>query len=328
MALNPFRIIFMGTPAFAVPSLKALLDHGEKIAAVVTQPDRPKGRGRKLTPPPVKEAAISAGLPVFQPEKIKGQDFLAQLRDFQPDLIIVAAYGRILPSPLLHMPRLGTLNVHGSILPKYRGAAPIQWALLNGESETGVTIMQMDEGMDTGDILLTKRIPITNDDTSGSLLEKLSKLGGRALAEALDLLRANRLFPVKQDDSQASAAPLLTKDMGRIDWSWPAARIGRFIRGLDPWPTAYTSLAGKRLRLFKPEVVEQASIDSGTAEASSPCAAGTVRRADDEGLLICTGRDFLLIKEIQPEGGRRMPVSAFLRGHPLPVDQQLGDPVG
>ena len=316
----------MGTPDFAVPSLSGLLAHGEHVVAVVTQPDRPKGRGRKLTAPPVKQLAIDAGLPVLQPEKIRGQDFLDRIRDFLPDLIVVTAYGRILPGHLLNLPRLGTINVHGSLLPKYRGAAPVQWALLNGEQETGVTIMQMDEGMDTGDILLTEKIPISPDDTGATLMKKLGELGGQALIAALDLLRVGKLQPLRQDDSLATSAPPLTKSMGRIDWMKSAAEISCQVRGLDPWPATYTSAGGKRLRLFKPTVIEHRAVMGTVSGVREPIAPGTLCRADDQGLLIACGRDFLLIQEVQPEGGRRLTAGAYLSGHPLTVGQQFGEP--
>jgi len=319
----------MGTPDFAVPSLSGLLAHGEHVVAVVTQPDRPKGRGRKLTAPPIKQLAIDAGLPVLQPEKIRGSDFLDRIRDFQPDLIVVTAYGRILPGHLLNLPLLGTINVHGSLLPKYRGAAPVQWALLNGEQETGVTIMQMDEGMDTGDILLTEKIPILPDDTGATLMKKLAELGGRALTAALDLLRVGKLPRIRQDDSLATSAPPLTKTMGRVDWMKSAGEISCQVRGLDPWPATYTSVGGKRLRLFKPTVIEHKTACDHILRTASgvrePIAPGTLCRADDQGLLIACGRDFLLIQEVQPEGGKRMAAGAFLSGHPLSVGQQLGE---
>jgi len=297
----------MGTPEFAVPSLKALLAHGENVVAVVTQPDRPKGRGRKLTPPPVKELALQEGLTVLQPTKIRTDEFLNGLREFSPDLIVVTAYGRILPGPLLNLPPLGTVNVHGSLLPKYRGAAPIQWAVINGEPETGITIMQMDEGMDTGDILLPGALPIAPDDTAGTLSVKMAELGGKLLVEALELLKAGKLIPRKQDESQATMAPPLTKELGCIDWSQSASAISCLIRGLDPWPTAYTYLDGKLLRLFRPRVIED-QVDQQP---------GTLCRADAEGLLIATGKDYLLVREVQLEGAKRMPVDAFLRGRPL-----------
>ena len=318
---KPFKIIFMGTPAFAVPSLAALLACNEEVVAVVTQPDRPKGRGRKLTPPPVKELALGAGLPVLQPDKIRGANFLMQLKEYRPDLLVVAAYGKILPGDLLNMPSLGTINVHGSLLPKYRGAAPVQWAIINGESETGITIMQMDEGMDTGDILLPKKVSIAHDDTSASLMAKLSTVGGAALTEALNLLHKSELIPAKQDDSQATSAPPLTKDMARIDWSKSAWEISCLIRGLDPWPMAHTMLANKRLRLFRPLVVD--NISEGDYQNSKP---GALCRADSQGLLVTTGKDYLLLREVQLEGGKRMNAGSFLSGHPLTTGQVLDEP--
>jgi len=308
-----YRIIFMGTPDFAVPSLKALLDRGEKVMAVVTQPDRPKGRGRKLTPPPVKEVAEAAGIPVLQPTKIKTPEFRAELKAFEPDLIVVAAYGRILPASILFLPPLGSINVHGSLLPKYRGAAPVQWAIINCEHETGITIMRMDEGLDTGDILLPGKIDIDRDDTAGTLAVKMADLGGRLLVEALDLLREDRLPPIKQDDHRATLAPPLTKEDGRIDWIRPATAISCLIRGTDPWPTAYTGLEDKTIRLFAPVVIHEPATEEP----------GTLLRADADGLLIATGDGKLLVREVQLEGSRRMGAASFLNGHPLTVGMRF-----
>jgi methionyl-tRNA formyltransferase len=304
---RPYRIIFMGTPQFAVPTLKALLASREKVVAVVTQPDRPKGRGQKIIPSPVKELALAAALPILQPTKIRNEEFLSRIGEFRPDLIVVAAYGRILPGPLLSLPPLGTINVHGSLLPRYRGAAPIQWAIMEGETETGITIMQMDEGLDTGDILLTGQIPIAPADTAGTLAPKLAELGGDLLVQALDLLHQGRLVRQVQDNAKATLAPPLRKEQGEIDWRKPATEIACLIRGLDPWPTAYTLLHGKRLRLFSPVVVP------GRVEEP----AGLLCGADASGLVIATGRDYLRIGEVQLEGARRLPVGTFLRGHAL-----------
>ena len=309
MKPTPFRIVFMGTPDFAVPSLQALLDHGETVVAVVTQPDRPKGRGRQLAAPPVKELALRHGLPVLQPDKIRTDAFRETMAGYAPDLLVVTAYGRILPGPLLRTPPLGTINVHGSLLPKYRGAAPIQWAVINNEVETGVTIMQMDEGMDTGDILLPASLPIDPDDTAASLAAKMAALGGRTLVTALDLLRENRLIPSRQDDRLATLAPPLTKEQGQIDWARPASVISGLIRGLDPWPAAVTTIAGRRCKLFAPRVM------AGQGNETP----GTLLKGDAAGFLIATGDGRLLIREIQPEGGRRMGVGSFLSGHPLPA---------
>ena len=310
---EPLRIIFMGTPDFAVPTLQALLDSPDQVVAVICQPDRKKGRGRKLSPPPVKVLAEQVGIPVLQPTAIRTEEFLEKIRALQPDLIVVTAYGRILPGSLLNLPPLGTINVHGSLLPKYRGAAPIQWAVLNGETETGVTIMQMDEGMDTGDILLPVSLPIEEDDTSGTLFVKLSKLGGHALAKAIGLLKEGKLPPVKQDDSLATEAPMLSKEMGHLDWSRDAAELHSLIRGLDPWPSAYGFLADKRFRFFKPQVVRGEVVEE----------AGTLCRADKDGILVATGSDYLLICEIQPEGKKRMSVQSCLCGMKLPVGERF-----
>ncbi len=312
------RIIFMGTPEFAVPSLKVLLEKGENVVCVVTQPDRPKGRGRKILPPPVKELALQAAIPILQPQRIKGDDFLAELRSYEPDIIALTAYGKILPKNIINLPLLGTINVHGSLLPKYRGAAPIQWALISGETETGITIMQMDEGIDTGDILLQEKIPVEPQDTAGTLAYKLAELGGLALGKAIDLLRQGRLQPIKQDEQQASSAPLLKKEDGLVDWTQTAAQISCLIRGLDPWPTTYTTLSDKRLRLFSPEVVAGNSCPGTVSEP------GTVCRVDRQGLLVNTGNGCLLIKEIQAEGSRRMSVDAFISGKPIQPGTVLG----
>lgn len=302
-----FRIIFMGTPDFAVPALHKLLNGPDHVVAVITQPDRPKGRGKKLCSPPVKLAAEQAGIPVLQPFKIRTEEFLDTLKGYSPDLIVVAAYGRILPSTILSLPPLGCINIHGSLLPRHRGAAPIQWAIINGDSEAGVTIMQMDADMDTGDILLSAAIPLTDDETAGSLFDKLADLGGTTLAQALDLLRLGQLFPIEQNHNLATSSPPLSKEDGCLNWNKPALELHRLIRGLDPWPAAYSFIDGQRFRLFSPELVHR--------ECEHP--AGTLILADQQGLLIATAKDCLRIKEIQPEGKKRMTAEAYLCGHPL-----------
>jgi len=312
------RIVFMGTPEFALPSLKVLLDTGENVVCVVTQPDRARGRGRIVTPPPVKELALRANIPVLQPERVRDDNFRDALRRVAPDIIVLTAYGKILPAHIIYLPPLGTINVHGSLLPRYRGAAPVQWALINGEQETGITIMQMDEGIDTGDILLQERIAIDPADTAGTLSTRLAELGGIALKKALALLRQDKLIPVKQDEKQASSAPLLKKEDGLVDWTRSALHISGLIRGLDPWPATYTILDGRRLRLFSPEI-----------PADNPCQhislrPGVVCRADRQGLLVTTGSGCLLLKEIQPEGSRRMGIGDFLSGRPVQPGTILG----
>lgn len=309
MSNNQLRIIFMGTPEFAVPSLQALIDNKFDVRAVVTQPDRPKGRGRKLAPPPIKVLAEQAGIPVLQPTKVRTEEYLNELKSFDPDVILVAAYGRILTQAVIDLPRFGCINVHGSLLPKYRGAAPVHWAILNGEKEAGITIMQMDAGLDTGDMLISEAIAITQDDTTATLAPRLAQLGGKLLVQAVKQLNQGKLVPVKQDDSLASLAPLLTKDDGIIDWQRSAFLISCQIRGLDPWPKAFTTLGGEKIHLFKPSVINQ------TPE--TVLTPGTICRADKQGLLIACARDTLLVTEIQAQGGKRMPVSSFLQGHQI-----------
>jgi methionyl-tRNA formyltransferase len=311
--MKPLRILFMGTPDFALPTLQALLDGPDTVVGVVCQPDRKKGRGKKLLPPPIKTKALAVGLPVLQPTNIRTDAFLEEVRALAPDLIVVAAYGKILPGSLLNFPPMGTINVHGSLLPKYRGAAPIQWALINGDKETGVTIMQMDVGMDTGDILLPAKLPITDTDTAGTLFEKLAHLGGKTLLEALALFKEGKLKGIKQDDALATEASMLTKEQGHIDWNRPARELHCLIRGLDPWPSAYGFLGKKRFRFFSPEVVAYAGRETPA----------TICRADKQGLLIATGQDALLIREIQPEGKKRMTVAACLCGTSFSIGDQF-----
>ncbi len=307
MVKRPLRIIFMGTPDFAAATLQALIDGPDEVVAVVTQPDRAKGRGKKLTPPPTKVLAEAAGIPVLQPTKIKTEAFHNGLLTYQPDLIVVTAYGRILPKSLLELPPLGCINVHGSLLPKYRGAAPIQWAVINGEKETGITIIQMNEGMDTGDILLKAKINTAPDETAGSLFDKLAVLGSATLLTAIKGLQEGTIIPVAQDHDLATVAPMLKKDDGLIDWHKDAKEIERLIRGLDPWPSAFCFLDGTRLRLFRPEVLHQ----------DSEMQPGTVLQADKRGILVACGHNTLLTREIQPEGKKRMNVDSFLCGHPI-----------
>lgn len=310
---SPLRIVFMGTPYFAVPSLQGLLDGPDEVVGVICQPDRRQGRGRKLCPHPVKALVEQAGVSIFQPACICDDAFFETIRSLRADLAVVVAYGRILPARIVDLPRLGTINVHGSLLPKYRGAAPIQQALINGEKETGVTVMQMDAGMDTGDILLPVSLSITENDTGGSLFNKLAQLGSEALIEAVSLLKQGKLEAVQQNDDQATYAPMLAKEMGHLDWSKPAAELHCLIRGLDPWPSAYGFIDNRRFRFFQPRIVQG-------EVGEQP---GTLCRADRNGVLIATGKDYLLIQEIQPEGKKRMCVQACVCGMKLPVGEQF-----
>lgn len=315
MSKAGYRIIFMGTPDFAVPSLSQLVHSNHQVLAVVTQPDKKKGRGKKLAAPPVKVVAEKANIPVLQPTKIKTAEFLDELKSYNPDLIVVVAYGRILPASILTLPPLGCINVHGSLLPKHRGAAPIQWAIIAGDSTAGVTIMQMDEGMDTGDILLPAVMNVAEDETAGSLFEKLASLGAETLVTALNKLQRGDLAPQQQDHDAATMAPPLKKEMGLIDWSKSAEELQCLIRGLDPWPSAYTFFDGKRYRLFSPKVVHK----------NSDAPVGSVLLADNNGLLIATGSNALLISELQPEGKKRLAVEAFLCGHSVPIGSRFSN---
>ncbi len=313
------RIIFMGTPEFAVPSLQALLESEDEVVGVVTQPDRPKGRGQTLTPPPVKELALRAGKPVIQPTKMKDPAFLEALKAWQPEVIAVAAFGRILPPAILALPPKGCINVHGSLLPKYRGAAPIQWAIVNGERETGITTMLMDEGMDTGAMLLREPVPIDPADTSGTLAERLAQVGARLLIETLRRLKAGQLHPIAQDHSQATLAPIIKKEDGLIDWTASAQAIANRVRGFTPWPGAYTFAGPDRWTIWKAEPL---------TEAAPPSAPGTIVRATKEAIVVCTGSGLLAVTLLQPAGGRRMATGEYLAGHPVAVGLTLGSPPG
>jgi methionyl-tRNA formyltransferase len=308
------RLIFMGTPDFALPSLKALMESGDEVTSVYTQPDRPKGRGRKLAPSPIKEAALSFLLPVFQPSSFKESSAIDELAEQKPDLLIVVAYGLILPQKVLDIPTWGAVNVHASLLPRYRGAAPIQRAIINGEKETGVTTMRLDAGMDTGDILLMESEPILETDTAQSLHDRLSVLGGRLLLQTLGYLRQDTLVPRPQDPSLVSYAPPLKKGEGEIRWNLSATEIDRWIRGLSPWPGAFTFLQGKRLIIYK----------AGPDNPEISGAPGTVNSLEKGGIRIQTSQGILTIFEAQLEGHRRMSSEELLRGVSLKIGDCLG----
>lgn len=305
----------MGTPEFAVPSLDALLRSEDSVVGVVTQPDRPKGRGRTVAASPVKLVSLREKLPLLQPAKMKDPAFLDVLRSWQPDFIVVTAFGRILPPAVLAIPPRGCVNVHASLLPKYRGAGPIQWALINGERETGVTTMLMDEGMDTGPMLLQKRIPIAPDETAGSLSAKLADLGGRLVVDTLRGLKDGTLKPSPQDHAQATMAPLLKKEDGLIDWTLTAAAIANRIRGMSPWPGAYTYAKDDRVTIWKAEPRE------GRHEVAMP---GAIVEIQKNAIVVAAGAGQLAITELQPANSRRMTVTQYLAGHPLPPGLVLG----
>jgi methionyl-tRNA formyltransferase len=298
------RVLFMGTPAFAVPALTGLVKHGYPVIGVVTQPDRPQGRGRATASSPVKLLADDLGLTVFQPEKVRHPSFLSAFRDLAPDLVIVAAFGQILPKEIILGPRLGCINIHPSILPKYRGAAPINWALIRGEKKTGVTIMRMDEGVDSGAILLQEETPIGPTEIYGMLHDRLAKMGAELLLITLAMLQADALQPKPQDDRLATAAPRLSREDGLIHWEKDAQNIVSLIRGLSPTPCAYTHFAGKQLKVF------MAGTEAGPV-AESP---GTVVGETAGGLRVAAGNGYVLLQELQLEGKKRMTVRDFLRG--------------
>ena len=311
------KIVYMGTPDFAVPPLRSLLNTEYEVAAVVTQPDKPKGRGKALMPTPVKEEALKHGIPVYQPEKVREPGFVEKLRELKPDLIVVAAFGQIIPESVLNMPKFGCINIHASLLPKYRGAAPIQYAVIDGEKESGVTIMKMGKGLDTGDMIARTEVPLAKDETGGSLFEKLSSAGARLLVETLpDIFAGTAVYEKQPEESPTPYAAMITKKMGLIDFSNSAEERERLVRGLYPWPGAYTLLNGKNLKIWKAEA------DMTQAEKNIP---GTVVRADEEGICVACGTGRLILKEVQLEGKKRMDSASFLRGCKVEPGTRLTD---
>ncbi|MCD8083084.1 MAG: methionyl-tRNA formyltransferase [Clostridiales bacterium] len=312
------RIVFMGTPDFSVPTLESLIGSRHSVVGVVTQPDKPKGRGKAVAMSPVKECALEHGIPVYQPVRAREESFLLAMRELAPDVMVVIAFGQILPQELLDIPRYGCVNIHASLLPKYRGASPIQWAVLNGDEETGITTMQMAAGMDTGDILEMERIRLDKKETGGSLFERLSLLGGSLILSTLDGFEAGTLVPQPQDDAQATYVKKIPKSMGEIDWSADAALIERLVRGLNPWPSAFTCVGGKLLKIWEADVEEEIPEEIGQRKP------GTVLEASGAALRVVTGRGVLRIKSLQLEGKKRMDSAAFLRGYPLEAGERLG----
>ena len=308
------RIIFMGTPDFSVGTLEALVEAGHDVCLAVTQPDKPKGRGKEMQFTPVKEAAVKHGILVYQPKRVRDPECVEELRKYNADVMVVVAFGQILPKEILEMTPYGCINVHASLLPKYRGAAPIQWAIIEGESVTGVTTMQMDEGLDTGDMLEKVEITLDKKETGGSLFDKLSAKGAALCVHTLAELEKGTITPQKQGESTTEYAKMLNKKSGEIDWTKTAVEIERLIRGLNPWPSAYTSLNGKTLKIWK------ASVQPG----GDPADAGKIVLADKNSIGVQTGKDILILQEIQLEGKKRMSVDAFLRGFPVSAGTELG----
>ena len=308
------KVLFMGTPDFAVGTLEELVKSRHEIAGVVTQPDKPKGRGKAMQFPPVKEVAVRENIPVYQPRRVRDPEFIKILKEINPDVIVVVAFGQIIPQEIIDLPKYGCINVHGSLLPKYRGAAPIQWAVIDGEKESGVTTMQMDAGLDTGDMLLKTVVPLEKEETGGSLFEKLSKAGADLLLETLEKLEEGGIVPEKQGESPTPYAKMLTKEMGDLDWNKEAVLLEQLIRGLNPWPSAYTHLNGKTLKIWSAQVEER-----DTEEKP-----GTVVEVNKKELKVQTGKGILSLKEVQIEGKKRMEIDAFLRGNTVKEGTVLG----
>ncbi|WP_089967613.1 methionyl-tRNA formyltransferase [Lihuaxuella thermophila] len=305
----------MGTPDFAVPSLEALVAENYHVVGVVTQPDRPKGRKKELTSPPVKVAAEQHHIPVFQPVKLRDPEAVQTVLGLKPDLIVTAAYGQILPEEILKAPRFGCINVHASLLPKYRGGAPIHRAIMEGEKETGVTIMYMVKALDAGDMIAQRAVPITERDHVGSMHDKLSRVGADLLKEVLPRLIRGEIQAVPQDESQATYAPNIRREDEKMDWTRPAEELARQVRGLHPWPVAFTLWKGKPFKIWWAE-------PSGEPAEKSP---GTVKRVAEDGIAVATGEGTLILKEVQPSGKKRMSVEEFVRGRQMEAGERLGD---
>ena len=308
------KIVYMGTPDFAVPALESIIEAGHEVLLVVTQPDRPKGRGKELAFSPVKECALKHGIEAFQPEKIKTPESVAELKKYDADIYVVAAFGQLLSQEVLDIPKFGCVNIHASLLPKYRGAAPIQQAIIDGEEETGVTIMQMALGMDTGDILVTESLKIEDEDTGGSLFDKLSELGGRLIVKALPMIENGEITPIPQDEAKATKCGKITKDMGLIKWDMPAKKISDLVRGLNPWPSSFTKYNGKTLKIWNVKALDE-KVDGEP---------GTVKEVTKESIFVNTGEGVLEIKEVQLEGKKRMLVKDFLLGYTIASGDKLG----
>lgn len=299
------KVIFMGTPDFSVGTLEALVEAGHEVVLAVTQPDKPKGRGKEMQFTPVKECALKYNIPVFQPRRVREAECIEELRKYNADIMVVVAFGQILPKEILEMTTYGCVNVHASLLPKYRGAAPIQWSIIDGEEVTGVTTMQMDEGLDTGDMLLKTEIPMDAKETGGSLHDKLASAGAKLCVETLEALQNKTITPVPQGETTTAYAKMLDKQLGNIDWNKTGIEIERLIRGLSPWPSAYTNWNGKVMKIWDAEVVQ------GSSEAKP----GTIVKVEKDAFYVQTGENFLKVHELQIPGKKRMDAGAFLRGY-------------
>ena len=310
------KVIFMGTPDFAVGTLEALIEAGHEVVLAVTQPDKPKGRGKEMQYTPVKECALKHDIPVFQPIRVREAECIEELRKYNADIMVVVAFGQILPKEILEMCTYGCVNVHASLLPKYRGSAPIQWAIIDGEEVTGVTTMQMDEGLDTGDMLLKTEIPIELKETGGSLFDKLAQAGAKLCVETLEALQDGTVTPIPQGETTTAYAKMLNKELGNIDWSKSAIEIERLIRGLTPWPSAYTNWNDKVMKIWDAEVSD---IDVEMEEAKP----GTIVKVEKDAFYVQTGEGLLKVCELQIPGKKRMDAGAFLRGYQVKVGEEL-----
>lgn len=321
------RVVFMGTPDFSVGTLEAVIKAGHEVAAVVTQPDKPKGRGGAVSMSPVKEAALKHSLTVLQPQKARDETFISELRKYEPDVIVVVAFGQFLPSEIIDMPKYGCINVHASLLPKYRGASPIQWAVIDGCEYSGVTTMQMSaDGIDTGDILLERKVKLDKKETGGSLFDKLSGVGAELLVETLEAAEKGTLKPVKQNDSESTYVKMISKSFGEIDFTKSAVQIERLIRGLNPWPSAFTHLDGKILKIWDADVYseeEAVSVYPDRAQDIRSASVGSIAAAAKDTFLIRCGEGLLKVNEVQLEGKKRMSADAFMRGCKLEAGKQL-----
>ena len=315
------KIVYMGTPDFAVAPLEAIIKAGHQVSAVVTQPDKQKGRGKEVQMTPVKECALKYGIPVFQPVKIKEQEAVSRLKEYPADLFVIAAFGQILSEEILNMPKFGCVNIHASLLPAYRGAAPIQWAILNGETKTGVTIMQMAKGLDTGDMLLKAEVDIDPKETGESLHDKLMEAGAKLIVEALPKIERGELTFEKQDDALSSYAARLSKSMGLIDWSKDAAEIERWVRGLNSWPSAYTFYHGKTLKIWEADVISQEKDETDENSLLTP---GSIWHVDKDFFDVQCGTNLLRVYSLQLEGKRRISAKDFLLGYELKPGMRLG----
>lgn len=318
------KVLFMGTPDFAAGILEAITESKHEVVAAVTQEDKARGRSDKLLAPPVKETALKYGIPVLQPRRVKDAESVARLKEYGADIFVVAAYGQILSKEILDIPRFGCINTHASLLPKYRGAAPIQWAIADGENETGVTIMQMDEGLDTGDILYARKVDITKEDTGESLFNKLEDISKQLIVEALDRIEAGDINPIRQDGFKATYARILKKEMGELDFTKDAAELERLIRAFTPWPGTYTHLKGKILKVIE---ASTACMDELERECKDPAlqeSPGRIAGISGNAVYVATGRDFLKLTWVQLEGKKKMKVSDFLRGCPVNAGDKLG----